>query len=257
MAQLTKALGVHLLDQQRLSASALASLNVGALLRQHPSAGPLRLVVIDDAHKTPAAQAARLAESLAASAGVACLVLLVDGPDGMSIGAQHPLRELAARATVERFDAAGPSGAPKPFALVEAIARRDTGSALEAMHRQLREGKEEVELVGLLVWQLNRWLSLRRGVEAGWSGARLAELAGVKDWQLERAVQESAAWPAERLAHLLQECWNVDVGIKTGKLVPRVALEALLVQVCLPRAEARGRSPSRSGSAAARPASRS
>ena len=86
---------------------------------------------------------------------------------------------------------------------------------------------------------MHRWLSGQRGLEAGWSGERLAELAGIKSWQLARTVEEAARWPVEQLSQLLQECWNVDVGIKTGKLVPRVALEALLVQMCVPSRSAR------------------
>lgn len=231
LSQLAQTLGVHLLDQQRVAASSLPSMNVGALLRQHPVASRLRLVVIEDAHRMSAAQAALVHAHLAAAAQVACLVLLVEGPDGMSIGAHHPLQALASAGTVERFEAA-PSGSPKPFALVEAIARRDTASALEALHEQLREGKEEVEVVGLLVWQLQRWVNAQRGLEAGWSGERLASLTGLKPWQLARGLEDAARWPLERLHQLLQQCWDVDMGIKTGKLLPRVALEALVVQMC-------------------------
>lgn len=253
IAQLSQALGVHLLDQQRVTAASLSSMNIGALLRQHPSAGPVRLVVIDDAHKIPAAHAAVIESCLDAASTVACVVLLVDGPDGMSIGA--PLRKLAARASVERFDAAQASA--RPFALVDAVSRGDAAAALGAMHEQLREGKEEVELVGLLVWQLHRWLTVKRGLETGWPVGRVAELAGIKDWQVERTVQDASAWTSERLSQLLQECWNVDVGIKTGKLVPRVALEALLVRVCLSRPAGRDGPPSLSSRAVSPPASRS
>lgn len=249
LSQLTQALQVHLLDQQRVPASALPSMNIGALLRQHPLASRLRLVVIEDAQKIAAAQAALMQAQWAAAAHVACLVLLIDGE------LTAHLRALAEQGTVERFGLAAPVA--KPFALVEAIARRDTAAALEAMHEQLRDGKEEVELVGLLVWQLQRWLSVQRGLEAGWSGERAASLAGIKPWQTARVLEEAAQWPIERLSHLLQQCWDVDVGIKTGKLAPRVALEALLVRMCLSRPEGRDVPPAPSGRAAAQSGSRS
>jgi len=122
------------------------------------------------------------------------------------------------------------------FALVDAIAKRDVATALQAVQEQLAAGKEVLELLGLLVWQLQRWLTVGQWMEAGIPPDGIAQRSGLRPWQLERMQRELADRPVDSLRWALQRCWELDVAAKSGRVPsPRVALEQLIVALCLPR----------------------
>ena len=124
--------------------------------------------------------------------------------------------------------------AAKPFALTEALGRRDAGTALSAMRDQLVGGKEPLELLGLVAWQLQRWVVVRRLLDAGVAAERVGELTGLKPWQVERIRSEVARRPLETLDDLLERCWRLDVDAKSGRAIPELALEQLVLEVCAP-----------------------
>ena len=70
--------------------------------------------------------------------------------------------------TTERFlERDAPSA--KPFALVDALGRRDLAGALQAVHQQAGAGQEPLKLVGLVAWQVQRWLVVRRLMGLDWT----------------------------------------------------------------------------------------
>ena len=229
LTQLTELLGINLLDRHDISAHGVSPSHLLALAREHPVASPVRLVVVDDAQRLDGACVTALTKQLELLTQVACLVLLVDG----DLPTTHPLAALTTQVVVERFDR--PSPEPNRFAFVNAIARRDVGAALQAVQEHLTSGKEIVELLGLLVWQLQRWLTVNHLLEAGLAPERVEALTGLRAWQLQRTSAELAGRPTAVLRQILRRCWELDVAAKTGRTIPRMALEGLVVELCLPR----------------------
>ena len=232
ITQLIEALGISPLDHHEISAAEWSSSRLLALAREHPAASPVRLIVIDDAHRLDGACLSVLTEQLEVLTQLACLVLLVE----TELPAHHPLTTLASRVTVEPFAGlSSPDARATRFAAIEAVARRDVAAALHAVHEHLASGKEIVELVGLLVWQLQRWLTVSHLLEAGVERERIETLTGLRAWQLERVLAELAGRPPAVLRQALRRCWELDVATKTGRTIPRLALEELIVELCLPR----------------------
>ena len=120
------------------------------------------------------------------------------------------------------------------FALVEAVAQREVGSALHALEEQRAAGKEVVEMLGLLAWQLQRWLTVSQLLRAGVVRDQIERLTGLQPWQLERLMREVRSRPLDWLQRALHRCWELDVAAKTGRTIPRTALEGLIVELCLP-----------------------
>ncbi|MBI3319572.1 MAG: DNA polymerase III subunit delta [Candidatus Omnitrophica bacterium] len=120
------------------------------------------------------------------------------------------------------------------FALVEAVARRDAGSAFHAIEQQRAAGKEVVELLGLLAWQVQRWLTVSRLLQAGALREQIERIMGLQSWQLDRLVREVRSRPVEWLQRALRRCWELDLEAKTGRTIPRTALEALVMELCAP-----------------------
>ena len=126
------------------------------------------------------------------------------------------------------------------FALVEAIGRRNARSALAVLQEQLAAGKDELELLGLVIWQLQRWALVSRLRESHVPRPQLADVAGLPMWQLDRVLKElsgrSHVWVCERL----RECAELDLAAKSGRVpLMRGALEQLALTLCLPASAAR------------------
>jgi DNA polymerase III delta subunit len=122
--------------------------------------------------------------------------------------------------------------AAKPFALVDALARRDAAGALLAVHDQLVNGKAPLELLGLVAWQLQRWVIVRRLMDAGHETAHIADVAGVRPWQAQRLESEVGARPLGSLQALLVRCWQLDTDAKRSAVIPQLAVEQLVIEVC-------------------------
>lgn len=134
-----------------------------------------------------------------------------------------------------RRTAEGAASTKESFALVNAIARRDLGAALGAIQDQLASGKEVLELLGLVMWQLQRWLLVGHLLEAGTALGRIADLTGLRPGQLERIRAELTGRSLTSLRRALQACWQLDVSAKRGQVpLLRVALEQVVVELCLP-----------------------
>ena len=226
--ELERALAVDPLDRHLVDGSTIPGEALLALCRQRPAASPGRLIVVDEAHKLDA----RCAEALLAKAPVlaqsACVVLLIDKEPG----SRHPLaRPDAGR----REDFPGrDTPAAKPFALIEALGMRDASGALSAVHDQLRDGKDPLELLGLITWQVQRWVAVRRLMDRKVPLEEIAAAAGLRPWQAQRIQREVASRPLGALQALLARCWQVEGESKTGRAIPLVAVEQLILELCAP-----------------------
>lgn len=123
----------------------------------------------------------------------------------------------------------------KGFAIVDAIAQGDAVGALRALEAQLDEGKEIVEVLGLIVWQLERVTRVAHLLAAGIPPGRMASLLGMQAWQVNRMIGELRGRSPEAMRRLVRRCWELDAGIKRGRFaLPRLAIEALVLELCQP-----------------------
>ncbi|MBI4353928.1 MAG: hypothetical protein HY595_01695 [Candidatus Omnitrophica bacterium] len=229
--QLADQLHIDPLDQHLLNAAQVSTSEFLGLIREHPMNSPLRLVVIDEAHRLEEACLKALAEQGAREASqTACVVLLVES----DVTKKPAWQALCARASIEEFSEAA-AKTPDHFALLNAIARRDVPSALQGLREQLAGGKDEIELLGLIVWQLQRWLTLAHLMTAATPRAQMETAMGWNSWQVERMTGElkgrSVAW----LQEALEDCWQLDRDAKSGRRpLLTTALEQMVVSLCLP-----------------------
>ncbi len=248
LQSLSQSLQAGPLDRHRLEAAGLTASVLLSICRQRPASASARLVIVDEAHKLGADAVEALAAHAEVIAKTACVVLITEA----DLAAKHPLQAAIRAFTTEAF--AGLPGAPiKPFAMAEAIGKRDTAGALAALHEQLSVGREPVEIIGMIGWQLQRWVTLRRLMDAKMAPARIAQQLGMRgDWQLGRVQSEIAGRPLAALQKALERCCQTDAELKSGRNLPVLALEKLVIELC--GAGKSVSSSTRSGSAAARAA---
>ena len=229
---LEQAVGVQALDRHHVDASALKLAALVALCRQQPAASPARFIIIEQAHRLDRACLEALIAHAEAIAACACVALVAD----LELSLRHPLAQPSSVIRVERFPAQGPPG--RPFALTDALGTGDAAAALGAAREQLGAGKESLELLGLVAWQVGRWVLVARLRRLGRSPDQIAAATGMRPWQVERLVSEAARRPAAQLRTLLRRCWGLDVDAKSGRTLPELALEQVIVEVCLSAAGA-------------------
>lgn len=227
--QLERSLTVQPLDRHHVDAGAMTSSQLLALCRQQPAVSPVRLIIVEEAHRLDRAGVEALLHHAAVIAQSAYVALLVE----VELSDRYAIAKLAGAVSVERFpEREGPVA--KPFALTEALGRADVAGALEAARAHLVRGKEPLELLGLIAWQLQRWITAKRLLSTGVSVERLADLAGLRPWQAQRVHTEVAGRPLASLQQLLARCWELDVDAKRGRALPELAVEELIVDVCGP-----------------------
>ena len=228
VGELRRSLSIQPLDAHQLDAAATTPAQVLALCRQQPAASPLRFIVIDQAHRLSSICVDALVQQAEVIAGVACVLLLVEA----ELPPRHPLAQPHPAITTERFPGQ-PMTPARPFALTDALGRRDAAAAFLAAHEQLVAGKEPLELVGLVAWQLGQWVRVKRLQQAGYDAQRMVSAAGLRSWQVERWLGEVADRSLDSLQRLLARCWQLDVDAKGGRTPPHVALEQLIAEMCL------------------------
>ena len=225
--ELERTLQVQPLDRHHLDAHGLAGAQLLALCRQRPGMSQARLVVVDHAHRLDAAAVAALIEQGEVIATNACVVLLVD----TELSVRHPLGRAQEDLRTERFPGRN-TAAAKPFALTDALGSRDAAAALGAVHDQLVGGKEPLELVGLIAWQVNRWVLVKRLSQDGLAAERIAALLGMTPWQVQRLQADTARRSLDTLQALLRRCWTLDVDAKSGRAIPELAVDQLVLETC-------------------------
>jgi DNA polymerase III delta subunit len=232
--QQARELSTHALDRHRISATELPAAALVGLCRQQPAASAVRLIVVDEAHRMPMPGIELLRQHAPAIARASRVLFLID----VELTSRHAwartLQDAGSKKwlQVERFPGRATSPA-KPFALVEALGRGDLSGALTAVRTQLQTAREAPEIVGLIAWQLQRWVTVKRLLMAGHTAQRIEGLTGLHGWQVERlqgeVAQRSLAWLQDALA----KCWKLDTDVKRGRVVPELAVEQFVSEVCL------------------------
>lgn len=226
---LERTLGINPLDRHHLDGTRTSAAELVALCRQRPAASRRRLIVVDHAERLRSDAVEALHVHAEAIADTACVLLLVEE----ELSVRHALAKAEALRT-ERFPSRD-TPAAKPFALIDALGSRDVAAALTAAHDQIVSGKDPTELFGLVAWQLQRWVLVKRLLGQRHTTDYLAAVTGMRAWQIERMQSEVASRTLASLEHLLRRCWELEAEAKTGRAMPSLAIEELLVTICLPQ----------------------
>lgn len=227
--ELEHALGVQPMDHHHVDAAAISSGELLALYRQQPALSAVRLIVVEQAHRLDRACLDALLKRAAGEGPHACLVLLVES----ELNVRHPLLTAGEAIALERFPGRDVPSA-KPFAMTDALGAHETGAALAALQDQLMAGREPLELLGLMAWQLQRWVTVKRLQRLGYTAEAIASAIHVRVWQAQRLQTEVAHRSLASLQRVLARCWQLDVDAKRGRAIPGLAIEQLVIEVCLP-----------------------
>lgn len=116
------------------------------------------------------------------------------------------------------------------FDFTKAIGENDRIKALEHLVHLLDQGQSEIGIVSLLARHVRILLSLRRGMEEGLHGAKLAHYAQVPPYFLQNYVDQARLWTSKKLEQTLVILSETDKALKSSPLSSHIWLENMVLK---------------------------
>ncbi len=142
---------------------------------------------------------------------------------------------LGARRRIEVSDVAQVVSRSKEenvFDFTKAIGESDRVRALEHLVHLLDQGQSEVGIVSLLARHIRVLMLVKRGLEQGLTGAKLAQFVQVPPYFLDNYVMQSRLWTVKKLEHPLVILAETDKALKSSPLSAHIWLENLVLKTC-------------------------
>lgn len=124
------------------------------------------------------------------------------------------------------------------FELVDAVGSGNTIAALRILNQLLIEGEQPLKILAMvirqyrLLWKLKATQTLDRGANA----RQLASQVGVSPRNLEQLQKQVKRFSQVQLKHGMKRLYDVDRGLKSSGSAPKILLEAVLIDLCIPAA---------------------
>ncbi|WP_347359596.1 DNA polymerase III subunit delta [Bdellovibrio sp.] len=118
------------------------------------------------------------------------------------------------------------------FDFTKAIGENDRVKALELLVHLLDQGQNEIGIVSLVARHVRILLTLKRGMEEGLHGAKLAHYAQVPPYFLESYLDQARLWTAKKLEQTLVVLSDTDKALKSSPLSSHIWLENLVLKTC-------------------------
>ncbi|GAB4405252.1 MAG: DNA polymerase III subunit delta [Anaerolineales bacterium] len=116
--------------------------------------------------------------------------------------------------------------------LIDAIAQKRLGPALDTLRRLLNEGEPALRIFGLMVSEYRLLLQARTLADQGYTEDRIATRLKVHPWRLHQRMDAARRGSTESLKATYRLLLQTDTEIKTGVQEPEAALEFLVASLC-------------------------
>ncbi|PIY90759.1 MAG: DNA polymerase III subunit delta [Candidatus Nealsonbacteria bacterium CG_4_10_14_0_8_um_filter_35_10] len=121
------------------------------------------------------------------------------------------------------------------FKTIDAIAAKNKRKALFLMKEHLEKGDSPAYLLAMINFQFRNLLiikssELRRELYTN-DMRILSEKLKMHPYVIRKAIQQSKKFSLEELKKIYQKIFQVDLGIKTGKIDPETALDLLIAEI--------------------------
>ncbi|MDD5340868.1 MAG: DNA polymerase III subunit delta [Patescibacteria group bacterium] len=119
------------------------------------------------------------------------------------------------------------------FNLVDALGNKNKKLALKLMSDQFSLGSNELELLGMLIWQFRILLLIKdqqRG-KPNLSQAEAAKKLGIHPFVALKSLERARNFTLEQLKNIYSQLLNIDLKIKTSATKPRLLFDLLIAQI--------------------------
>lgn len=116
--------------------------------------------------------------------------------------------------------------------LIDAIAQKRLGAAMDTLRRLLNEGEPALRIFGLMASEYRLLIQARTLLDQGYTEERIAMRLGVHPWRLRQRMEAARRTTTESLKAIYRLFLQTDVEIKTGVQEAEAALEFLVARLC-------------------------
>jgi DNA polymerase-3 subunit delta len=132
------------------------------------------------------------------------------------------------------IEAVASRGSISIFSLITSLRDKDVKSALSALDRLLKDKEEPASIIGLIASQFRMLLEVKSLKDAGLSESEIAARLGANYYYVKKCSEKTHNFSLEKLKQIMELLHTTDIKLKSGLLMPQVALEFLLIEICAP-----------------------
>ncbi|WP_413578238.1 DNA polymerase III subunit delta [Bdellovibrio sp. HCB290] len=118
------------------------------------------------------------------------------------------------------------------FDFTKAVGLNDRVRALEYLVHLLDQGQNEIGIISLVARHIRILLAVKKGMEEGLHGAKLAHYAQVPPYFLENYVEQARLWTAKKLEQTMVVLSETDKALKSSPLSSHIWLENMVLKTC-------------------------
>ncbi len=118
------------------------------------------------------------------------------------------------------------------FDFTRAVGENNRAVALEHLVHLLDQGQSEIGVVALLARHVRLLLIVKKGMNQGLHGAKLAQLAQVSPYFIDSYVSQAKLWSSLQLQKLMMVLSETDKALKSSPLSSHIWLENMVLKSC-------------------------
>lgn len=114
---------------------------------------------------------------------------------------------------------------PNIFHTLDALAKRDVATAVQALHEHLEKGDDPVQLLGMFAYEVRTLLLVKEAATEKASAAALAKNLKIHPFVAQKTLGFVRNFSLDELVEMHHRLAEADIAIKTGRKEPDLALE--------------------------------
>jgi DNA polymerase-3 subunit delta len=117
------------------------------------------------------------------------------------------------------------------FQTIDAIAERKKNKALTLIHQHLEKGDSPQYLLSMINFQFRNLLEIKDMVEKNRPYYVILKKSNLHPYVVKKSYQQAQKFSLSQLKKIYQRIFQVDLAIKTGKIMPELALDLLITEI--------------------------
>lgn len=117
------------------------------------------------------------------------------------------------------------------FHLIENIVNNDKDSTLSAYHEMLKQNEEPIKIIIMLANQFRIIYQAKQLYKQGYTESNIASILKIHPYRIKLALSKGREFKEEDLLKYLSKLADLDINIKTGKVMKDLALELFILEL--------------------------
>lgn len=117
------------------------------------------------------------------------------------------------------------------FDMLDAISANQKDKAFQILHNKLFQGDEVFNIVGSIISQFELMLSIRQLSDDSCNLLEIHKTLGGSEYRIKKMMPYARKYSAAKIKEILSGAYGIEKNIKTGLLMPQLALELFIASI--------------------------